>query len=356
MDNRTAKKLEAKCFCGSVHFTLEVASANLPLPVYLCHCSRCRFLSGSPCIFHFTVPDGASVEYVGASGEDKMTAYIYKGARSAWRFCSTCGCHISSRDLSDGSHFLSPSTFSGCGPGDFQVTEHVYSKSARDGGLSRILTHVGGRLLGEWNPPDDLPDAKIVESQPEFGDDGIGRLRAECHCGGVSFTIQRPPQEMVQDEYWGKYVSPIDETKWLATLDVCDDCRLFNGTHVVGWAFVPRILCDPPLGQDLMIGTSKTFSSSEGVLRSFCGTCGATVFYSCDDRCPSDERHVVDLATGILRAPEGPMAREWLTWRARISFLKSGKRFDKELAESLADGMNSWAVDAEGKPVDFVIA
>lgn len=209
--------------------------------------------------------------------------------------------------------------------------------------------------MGSLDPPDDHASARLVESAPEVGDDEADRLRAQCHCGGVSFTIRRPAQRVLDDGYMSKYVSPLDDRRWKALLDTCSDCRRLCGTHVVGWAFVPLSACEPAMDATLRIGTAKTYASSEGILRSFCGTCGATVMYLCAERRPTPEQAVVDVATGILRAPEGVMAEDWLTWRTGVVFAGSGKAFDGEFGDTLGEGMRAWTRANYGVEVDFGI-
>lgn len=350
MSDPATRILEAKCFCGAVHFTVDIPTPQLPLAVRLCHCSLCRFVTGAPFIVHTTLPDGVKPQFIAPSSDHNITNYAPAGASCTLGFCSTCGCHINARDPEDSNFYvLSPSIFSDQRPEFFQIKRHFFSKSAKDDGLSPMLTHIGNQEITVWNPPDDNPRAKIVEAEAEVGEDGQERLRAQCHCGGVSFTIKRPSPEVISDEWLSQFVSPLDESKWRATLDVCDDCRLVTGTHVIGWAFVPLQCCEPAIKAGLQIGTAKTYVSSAGVLRSFCGTCGATVFYSNEDRQRGDGQQVVDLATGIIRAPEGSRAQNWLTWRSRIAWIESGKRFDKEFTEALEEGMNKWAVDTYGE-------
>ncbi|KAK5992716.1 hypothetical protein PT974_06131 [Cladobotryum mycophilum] len=205
-------------------------------------------------------------------------------------------------------------------------------------------------------PPDDSPRAKIVESESEVGEDGKERLRAECHCGGVSFTIKRPTKEVLDDEFLAAFVYPDeDKTKWFATFDLCNDCRLVDGTHVIGWTFLPTSFCEPHIKSDLKIGTTKTYSTSPGVLRGFCDTCGATVFFSIADRNLSEERHVIDVAVGILRAPEGYMAENWIGWRSRLAFADDGKGFDKDFAEALEEGMKKYVIGKIGKELTMNI-
>lgn len=344
------KRLEAKCLCGAVHFTVDVPTSQLPLPIHLCHCSQCRYRSGAPCIFHTNIPKDATRRFIAPSTEANMTAYDSEGAESSWMFCSTCGCHIASIIYGTGSWVVATSIFTDHGPENFRYKKHIFSKSAKDGGLAAMLGSIDGCVLEDWNPPEGNPQADIVEAEPEVDPhDGEQRLRAECHCGGVSFTVQRPDQKTLANPSLLPYVSPLDNTKWIATLDACSDCRLVNGTHLVGWAFVPSYCLSPPIARDLLIGTSKTYSSTPGVLRSFCGRCGATVFYSNDARNLPEGQNLLDLASGILRAPEGPMAENWLTWRTRIAWEHSGKAFDERLMTTLVEGMEKWSLERYGE-------
>lgn len=141
-----------------------------------------------------------------------------------------------------------------------------------------------------------------------------------------------------------------------ACLDLCDDCRLTTGSHVVAWTFVPLALCEPKIKPDLAIGTNKIYVSSPGIVRSFCDTCGATVFFTCDERRPNDDQIVVDLSVGLLRAPEGVAAENWLTWRAgRLAWHDSGLRFDEEFTKSLAENIAKWSTDKYGDAPTFTI-
>ncbi|KAF5027599.1 hypothetical protein F66182_341 [Fusarium sp. NRRL 66182] len=348
------KTLQAKCFCGSVHYTVDVPVSELPLVTHLCHCSLCRHGSGAPSIFHSRLPTGVVPKFVEPSSRSSMTSYAIGQGVGSWNFCSTCGCHIVSIDASEEIWVVASSIFVN-GADFFDIRKHIYSKSTKDGGIAEILSHAGGEEFVDWNPPQDRPDARIVESHPEFGEDGKERLRVECECKGVSFTISRPSQEIINDRYYSDFVSHKDEKKWKASFDSCDDCRLVNGTHVVGWTFVPLSICEPRIDHDLLIGTAKTFKTSDQVVRSFCGTCGATIFFSHTDRRPSKDHHVVDVATGIIRAPEGVMAENWLTWRARLAWLDDGKGYDRKFAEALQQGMNSWVLERYGVVEDYEI-
>ncbi|KAH8682196.1 DUF636 domain protein [Xylariales sp. PMI_506] len=347
-DSADSKTVTAKCYCESAHFTLTLPKDILPLGVHLCHCSICRWTHGTLCVFHANPPTGIAPKFIAPSGLDKLTGYEFPGSENIRYFCSTCGCHIGDVCPRDGGWAISVSLF----PQDasvFQIRTHACPDSALGGGLHDWLPKVGSHELKIWNPDGDA--AAPVRSEPEVGPNGEERLRAQCHCGGVSFTFPRPSEAVRSDPALNKFVSPVDKTKWVGCLDACDDCRLTNSSHVAAWAFIPLTLFEPKIELDLLIGTSKTFQSSPGVLRSFCGTCGATVFYWCDDR-----KNVVDLAVGILRAPEGVRAENWLTWRAgRLGWEDSGLRYDREFTKSLRDGLHQWGMEKYGRSLDFDI-
>lgn len=354
VDGVDLKTLEAKCHCGSVHFTIDVPTSTLPLPVRLCHCSICRFNSGSPCVFHTNIPEGVTPKFIAPSTEAAIKDYVTDSI-AVWKFCATCGAHIASAHRVTARWAVSTSIFIDHGPSNFRIEKHIFSKSTKDGGIVNMLSHIGGREFIDWNPPDDDPRAKLVEAEPEFSEDGEERLRAQCRCGGVSFTIKRPTQEVKDNDFFKKYISPLDDKKWMATMDICNTCRFVHGTHVVGWTFVPLSLCEPAIKSDLKIGTAKTYSSSPGVLRSFCGECGATVFYWTELRRPGEGQDIVDIATGILRAPEGTMADNWLTWRSRIAHLESGREYDEEFADALNEGSKAWSIAKYGHESTYSI-
>lgn len=345
-----SKAIEIKCHCGSVHFNLNVPETALPLTAYMCHCSICRYSSGGPGSFHCIVPEDVLPEWISPSSDANTTYCDVPGPEYGLKFCSTCGCHIGCYG-DDGSWTPSAAVIVNPSPEIVTWKQHVFSKSAIDGGLSNHLTHIGGKELRSWNPPDDDLTAKLVIPEQEVGEDGKERLRAKCFCGGVSFTIKRPSEEVLSNEKMTKYVSPLDKKKWIALWDVCNDCRLVNGTPVVGWTFVPLSCVEPRIGPDLKFGTLKTYSSSPDVTRAFCGTCSATFFYAHPSRQFGDDM-VVDIATGVLRAPEGALAENWLTWRTRIAHVGSGLERDEAWVTGLQEGLKKWTEEKYGRALD----
>ncbi|KAK6819636.1 hypothetical protein PG987_016119 [Apiospora arundinis] len=227
----------------------------------------------------------------------------------------------------------------------FVLGQHVFTQSAPCG-LHEWLPTIGTRELKVWNP-DDMP-AESAVPQEVIGDDGVDHLLAECHCGSVSFVIQRPTDEALADDNMRTLVSPVDQMKWKACLDVCNDCRLASGTHVSAWMYIPTLVCDPRNTK------MTTYSASPGKQRSFCSKCGATVCFTYDRPGASATNSVSCIAVGILHAPEGVRADRWLTWRTEeVGWLDAGRQYDKELYESLNEAYRSWGMVKDGKLLDF---
>ncbi|KAK4206445.1 DUF636 domain protein [Rhypophila decipiens] len=429
--------LTAQCYCKSVHFTIAVPASALPLPVHLCHCHICRYTHGTPCIFHAPLPKGIAPEFISPSTlEASLTGYEHGQAASTRYFCSSCGCHIGDRDVPDpkaesassddyptlhlewrvATSIFSLPDISSSGPESdskrpvltmssiFQIRSHVFANpQSSPNGLYNWLPSIDSRPLHIWNPPPDSPDFIVPPPSapgPWTNSKGEDVLQAECHCSGVSFAIPRPWTILLDPslpdgfkDLIKTYLPPAspydkdnkresgelqrDTNKWSGLLDLCDDCRLVDGTHVIGWTFVPLHALEPQIKSDLKHGTLKTFESSPGVLRAFCSVCGATVFFlHTKDRVwrPDDSgsKHegvwdgtgedpypymIVDVATGILRAPGGVAAEDWLTWRtARLAWQASGEEYDSSFAKSLERGFAEWGAKTHGKAIDFSIA
>jgi hypothetical protein len=237
--------------------------------------------------------------------------------------------------------------------GAWEIAQHVYTASAKDGGFAALLPTIAGKEVKVWNPAPSDESGEIDDALGLSGDtqDDHDTLLAKCHCGGVSFNISRPRQEFVDSPDGEKWVMRSNPTKWLASLDACSDCRLVTGAHVIGWLFVPTDHTSPPLPEDLLVGTSKVYNSSEEVSRTFCGRCGATIFYSEVGR-PG----IVDVAIGILRHKDGVMLDDWALWRtARLAWAENGFKYDEAFTRSLAQGLQEWGRRTHGKVRDFAV-
>jgi hypothetical protein len=372
--------LEAKCFCAATHFTITVPTALLPLPTHLCHCSFCRWYTGTLAVFHARLPAAASPDdsdptaaatssvapvFVAPSSRAATAAYVHgPAAEIEALFCRKCGCHVATHTLpsapgperwtvatsifslaairGDGEEVVSSTGLSAL----FQITKHIFPASARDGGLAALIPAVGDRTLQLWDPPPSDPRAGIIPTFLLRDRDGAERVQVQCHCGRASYSLGRPSARHRAHAALAQACISQDGqgNRWKAQLDVCRDCRLQTGAHVQPWATVPASALWPPLDSD--VGTLRAFSSSANVTRFFCGNCGASVFVRRKRRRRGSRRgdeggedEVVSLAVGVLRAPEGPLAENWLEWTDEVAYEASGRRFDHEFVEALVVGL-----------------
>ncbi|KAJ5472999.1 hypothetical protein N7530_007000 [Penicillium desertorum] len=342
------KTLMASCHCKNVQFTVAVPTECFPLNIHLCHCSVCRYTHGAPCSFHASLPVGVEPQFIAPSSLNKLTTYQHPASTATGYFCSTCGCQIGG---ADGQWVITPAIFDANreDEGIWKFNAHMLPTSAQDGGLAAVFSAINGHQMETENL--GLSPQAIAGSDSQPPDPESKELLAQCHCGGVSFTIARPSEEFVASPRSKGCISPLDKSKWLACMDLCDDCRLVTGTHVISWMSVSIDHITPRLPQNLLIGSAKGYRSSKDVLRVFCGTCGATVFYHGDGR-----PDAVDVAMGILRAPEGAMAENWSVWRAgRAEYPEDGIRYHAGFSHALIEGMQRWGAE-RGHPQDFEIA
>lgn len=362
--SQPTRTLVAQCLCKAVHFTVTVPVVALPLGVHMCHCSVCRTTHGSYTCFHAPLPAGVCPEFVAPSSlAGSTTGYRHPAAAATRYFCKTCGAHIGDDDYDSetgetpenaewrisSSLFASGLHDDGSADQAFTLRTHAMTDSAPSG-FHEWLPRLGDRVLAKWNPkPGDAfyppaTDEPYAPAAPEYDAGGREVLRAACHCGGVSFTIARPadvPDLADIAKTSGFRLSAEYPDRWIGCLDGCDDCRLVDGAHVVGWVELPVASISPPVPQDFRLGTLTQHKSSAGALRAFCSVCGATVLFRRTDR---GDSLTIDLATGLLRAPEGVSAHRWIHWReGRLIYHTSAQRYHADFANSLRDGFAAWA-------------
>jgi hypothetical protein len=78
-------------------------------------------------------------------------------------------------------------------------------------------------------------------------------LHGQCHCGAIQFDIP-------------------DQARHSAICH-CNDCRKQSGAPFLAWAMVPA-------ASVVVRGAPKVYASSETGRRSFCGACGAGLFFT----------------------------------------------------------------------------
>jgi hypothetical protein len=110
----------------------------------------------------------------------------------------------------------------------------------------------------------------------------------------------------------------------------------------IEWAFVPTI--DITLDAEgkvpfsVPFQTLKGYRSNNDVSRYHCDTCGASAFYQTDDR-----TDLVNVAVGLVDAPEGARAESWLEWRtARLSHREDALLRAKDLTLAVEYGLKEY--------------
>jgi hypothetical protein len=266
-------------------------------------------------------------------------------------FCTTCGTHMVDYSSSNREWTISTSIVEG--PETlWRYTEHIYLEDTKDGGLSVWLGAVGGKPLKKWagRAPTETTsesnyrktsDSSIKCSDP-LADDV---LHASCHCGGVAFNIARPTA--TSPAALDPSLTASETSKWVANNDVCTSCRFSSGCAIFSWVF-PAVDCitltdGSPYRR--VFGTLKEYHSSPDVSRTFCGVCGAKVAYHVDDR-PG----MVDIAAGLLHAPEGEGVRveSWLEWKTQKLAYEEDV-VHHELIAGFKEGLKTWSEEKSMK-------
>ena len=340
--------LQFSCACRKVTGSASIPTERLPLPFDICHCNDCRHQSGLLAASYATLPEGSTdITFEGPIAEYRSSEMVTRS------FCSHCGANVLFQDFNDPRPDIPTGIFDETHD-IIELRGHIFVPDSKDGGLSA------------WVP--DVPAFERYANRSKrvhFSDNrgstsavtGNTELEAYCHCKGVQFKISRPtgaskelssPWPDLQKPYISGPPENKDDVKWwlcandskyLAGTCVCNSCRLASGFDIQTWAFIPKANILQSNGDSLSfdIGTLKQYKSSEGTFREFCGKCGATVFWHCDQR-----PHLIDVSVGLLHAGEGARSETWLEWWTdRVSFEEEAQ--NRELISKLSAGLKRWA-------------
>lgn len=250
----------------------------------------------------------------------------------------------------------------------------MWIEDTGDGGASDWITSIDEKNIKKWtqeaHESDEIPldhyrtPTKTIKAAEK-------PIYAHCHCKGVEFWIQPPtpaskkahadlPELLTQDnlesdasqnnENASCWWLCNDSTRFLAGTCACLSCRRASGFDITFWAFVPtaNIFLDADLtkpfplynaeSQNQYWGTINTYHSSEGVTRSFCGRCGANVFWDGEEK---RREGLVDVAVGLLDAESGARSEELLSWWTEyVSFEEFA--MNKDLIRALSEGLKVW--------------
>jgi hypothetical protein len=216
-----------------------------------------------------------------------------------------------------------------------KIEEHIYVGDTIDGGATMWLRKPNAdgsqaRRFTKRNDGEeyahDWPSASTFTGYEKKTEDSSIPIR--CHCKGVDLRLHRANYEGKTQKEIPWFVDPKTH-KLHASFDACDSCRLQSGIDIFHWTFseLANITTSQGRGddhfpntveelkaavdaQDAAIGTLTCYQSSEDVQRYFCKVCSATCFYACND----DAREFVDVAIGVLDAPDGARAEGFLSW------------------------------------------
>jgi hypothetical protein len=350
--------ITATCLCKGVSFEIHILTSSLPLKARLCHCDICRHVSGTLCVFYAEVPE---LDWHPSILPRVVT---YRSSANVERyFCGTCGSQMARHwriaDRRQEGWSVATAVMDKS-EGIVEFVVHTYVGDTKDGGFSDWVTEMipsGPSVKGKlkrWRtfpPCEEIPldwaatpdRAKLPTDSKSEAEKGQ-KLYAHCHCKGVEFYISKPdvsgtgtllPDEDPEIPQW---IISQDKTRWMASNCVCRSCSLASGADVSQWMFLPLThitLLDGSLYRPLA-GTLTGYQSSNDVLRTFCGKCGASVGYHVDGR-----PQIVDIAVGLLDAESGSRAEDWLEWRTN----KIGPPEDahhKGLIDALVAGLKQW--------------
>jgi len=366
MSHATTTSVTASCSCRHSTFSFLVSNELLPLPTYLCHCNISRRISGALCTAYVDIP----LE----SGDpkpdlDSLTAYASSDILTRY-FCPTCGTQLYLKYNSDGHISVSTGSLDRT-DGVVAFKGHMWISDTKDGGASDFIPSIDGNPLQRWatepliSPElslgwkDSAPNSHLPISPPSPDD----KLHAHCHCNGVSFFISRPndlshaatspfPDLLIPYHSSTSPTNPTNipwwlptPTQYLAGTCACTSCRRSSGFEITWWAFIPTANISLPDGSPFSRywGTQIAYRSANHCVRTFCGVCGCTVFWHGDE---GPEK--VDVAVGLLDAPEGTRAEEWVKWHdERVSFAEMGR--SEGLVRGLEDGLRRYGIERDGK-------
>lgn len=216
-------------------------------------------------------------------------------------------------------------------------TKQYFVGDTTDGGASVWLQHANGgttecerfNLNAKGSAsgeilPNDWPATETLSGFEKTTGQSVA---IRCKCRGVDLVLKRGNYCGVARDQLPWNIDP--KTHKLSTVICgCDSCRLQGGMDLWYWASLsmehlsaaqtgaPYPKSKSELKQaidrkDPVVGSLAYFTSATkaGVMRLFCSTCSATVFFGEDGRPGS-----LDLSVGLLDAPEGARAEGFLSW------------------------------------------
>jgi hypothetical protein len=329
------------CLCGAISLPgTHLVEPSFPLPTVVCHCNPCRYTTGT------LLPAYASLKSAPpANIREKLTVYQFTPFCVRY-FCAECGCkcfaehpqaekeewfctagmiEVDAVEKEDGEAGEKEK------PDIVQLEGHMSIDDLRDGGVLPVVlpaTTTGATALyatryGSQKLSQQDIDTAVQTAQRHPAPGPQDRLEARCHCGGVDLRIKRAEYDSEPDSLKSMMHSN-DPHRYLARFCTCRSCRLGMGFSLCPWTYVAlSSVTNAHTSLPVVFGADaekdganeglklRHYQSSDGVWRSFCGGCGASVFYYTADE---KRNTIVDVAVGLLRAESGSLGRGWVRW------------------------------------------
>lgn len=332
--------MDVHCLCNSHKFSVSLPASKLPLTASCCHCNECRHLTGAMYTCAVEWP-GSPESILGSS----LQRYTY-AKNSVLMFCGTCGTPVFAQRISEGEapdvFYLAVGLLPNLKVGLVKIAQHLWVGDTLDGGASVYMQNLNGTTqpIPRWRKGHGEADGLLDRDWPPQAScqekaasaSSRDRVHIQCICKGVDFTLSRGHDGFSELKAEGKLPGWVNPTtlKPVAAYDACDSCRFMVGVPIMHWTFArvsqlgfstgsrdaevfPTNTLDLKAalkaGKDSRFGTLAFYESSPDVQRYYCSRCSASVFYAVDDL-----HDQVDIAMGLLRAPEGSRAESWVEW------------------------------------------
>lgn len=353
--------VKARCFCGLNQFKVAFPTAELPLPTSICNCNDCRHSTGKTSAIYATLQ--CPPLSLDATEDDMKPANLsnlmvyHSSPNSSRRFCSKCFAQMFFKDIDKEQKTRWEVS---AGALEEKVDEivgirgHIFVGSTLDGGsANHYLAKPSGETLPrykEWTAsgeplPLDWKDPTISTSRAPKD-----VLHFHCHCKRIKFYLKRSTEIKNTDEEWYHVAGQTPDEPILFRTEhcVCTSCRLTSGSLVTTWTYIPRynsLFLDPeatiafdPADPAKRPKDLHQFESSPNIVREYCGTCGAAVFWYKNG---DDEK--MDIATGLVDQEDGGGARAegWLVWEHDVSYKEDAN--SKQVLKMLEDGLKAAA-------------
>ncbi|KAH8927419.1 hypothetical protein BT69DRAFT_1277998 [Atractiella rhizophila] len=314
--------IHTRCHCNSLTYSLTIPTSALPLPAVYNHNTFLRLTLGFQFALLIRIDQFTKDFYLRSVDNEDPPIGRYESECHILYFCAACGTSLSYRDPFGEDFIFAPTIdLSLCKLGEGQTPKllsdlskpiaHIFMSdtfkgdfaSLMDDDLARFQRRLGSELYS-------FPDV------PPSIDPGVPEdvIQGECHCGSVSFSIQRPPPDFLSIQPLARWVKACPKSGrplFCAGICFCRSCRQTTGAPFLSWAFVPRSLISFSEDSEASLKIYQSFEDkTRFVRRRFCASCGCHLFFATSN--VDGELWDVSVSVLDLRKVWG---EEWLLWR-----------------------------------------